>query len=200
MVLKLKKNYRRYLFLIPLVLFIADYFLVVNGWVKTIDQFIFELLRSFASEQLTMILKFITNLGSFFGILIVILLVFLVNRKVSYICLGASIIQVLLNMTIKAIVRRPRPNVDVFIRETNYSFPSGHAMAITCLYGLLIYYLYKSKIKYRKLLITVCILIIVLVSLSRVYLGVHYFSDIIGGILLSLSLVLYICNISSCQA
>lgn len=200
MVLKLKKNYRRYLFLIPLVLFIADYFLVVNGWVKTIDQFIFELLRSFASEQLTMILKFITNLGSFFGILIVILLVFLVNRKVSYICLGASIIQVLLNMTIKAIVRRPRPNVDVFIRETNYSFPSGHAMAITCLYGLLIYYLYKSKIKYRKLLITVCIFIIVLVSLSRVYLGVHYFSDIIGGILLSLSLVLYICNISSCQA
>lgn len=188
------------MFLIPLVLFIADYFLVVNGWVKTIDQFIFELLRSFASEQLTMILKFITNLGSFFGILIVILLVFLVNRKVSYICLGASIIQVLLNMTIKAIVRRPRPNVDVFIRETNYSFPSGHAMAITCLYGLLIYYLYKSKIKYRKLLITVCILIIVLVSLSRVYLGVHYFSDIIGGILLSLSLVLYICNISSCQA
>lgn len=200
MVLKLKKNYRRYLFLIPLVLFIADYFLVVNGWMKTIDQFIFELLRSFASEQLTMIFKFITNLGSFFGILIVILLVFLVNRKVSYICLGASIIQVLLNMTIKAIVRRPRPNVDVFIRETNYSFPSGHAMAITCLYGLLIYYLYKSKIKYRKLLITVCIFIIVLVSLSRVYLGVHYFSDIIGGILLSLSLVLYICNISSCQA
>ena len=200
MVLKLKKNYRRYLFLIPLVLFIADYFLVVNGWMKTIDQFIFELLRSFASEQLTMIFKFITNLGSFFGILIVILLVFLVNRKVSYICLGASIIQVLLNMAIKAIVRRPRPNVDVFIRETNYSFPSGHAMAITCLYGLLIYYLYKSKIKYRKLLITVCILIIVLVSLSRVYLGVHYFSDIIGGILLSLSLVLYICNISSCQA
>lgn len=200
MVLKLKKNYRRYLFLIPLVLFIADYFLVVNGWMKTIDQFIFELLRSFASEQLTMIFKFITNLGSFFGILIVILLVFLVNRKVSYICLGASIIQVLLNMTIKAIVRRPRPDVDVFIRETNYSFPSGHAMAITCLYGLLIYYLYKSKIKYRKLLITVCIFIIVLVSLSRVYLGVHYFSDIIGGILLSLSLVLYICNISSCQA
>lgn len=199
MVLKLKKNYRRYLFLIPLVLFIADYFLVVNGWVKTIDQFIFELLRSFASEQLTMILKFITNLGSFFGILIVIFLVFLVNRKVSYICLGASIIQVLLNMMIKAIVRRPRPNVDVFIRETNYSFPSGHAMAITCLYGLLIYYLYKSKIKYRKLLITVCIFMIALVSLSRVYLGVHYFSDIIGGILLSLSLVLYICNISSCQ-
>lgn len=200
MVLKLKKNYRRYLFLIPLVLFIADYFLVVNGWMKTIDQFIFELLRSFASEQLTMTFKFITNLGSFFGILIVILLVFLVNRKVSYICLGVSIIQVLLNMAIKAIVRRPRPDVDVFIRETNYSFPSGHAMAITCLYGLLIYYLYKSKIKYRKLLITVCIFIIVLVSLSRVYLGVHYFSDIIGGILLSLSLVLYICNISSCQA
>lgn len=197
---KLKKNYRRYLFLIPLVLFIADYLLIVNGWMKIIDQFVFESLRFFASDQLTEIFKIITNLGSFWGILIVIFLVFLVNRKVSYICLGASIIQTSLNRVIKAIVRRPRPNVDVFIRESNFSFPSGHAMAITCLYGLLIYYLYKSEIRYRKLLIVICVLIIVLVSLSRVYLGVHYFSDIIGGILLSLSLVLYISDIPSCQA
>lgn len=197
---KLKKNYRRYLFLIPLVLFIADYLLIVNGWMKIIDQFVFESLRFFASDQLTEIFKIITNLGSFWGILIVIFLVFLVNRKVSYICLGASIIQTSLNRVIKAIVRRPRPNVDVFIRESNFSFPSGHAMAITCLYGLLIYYLYKSEIRYRKLLIVICVLIIVLVSLSRVYLGVHYFSDIIGGILLSSSLVLYISNIPSCQA
>ncbi|HIX82652.1 MULTISPECIES: phosphatase PAP2 family protein [unclassified Thomasclavelia] len=200
MVSKLKKNYRRYLFLIPLVLFIADYLLIVNGWMKIIDQFVFESLRFFASDQLTEIFKIITNLGSFWGILIVIFLVFLVNRKVSYICLGASIIQTSLNRVIKAIVRRPRPNVDVFIRESNFSFPSGHAMAITCLYGLLIYYLYKSEIRYRKLLIVICVLIIVLVSLSRVYLGVHYFSDIIGGILLSSSLVLYISDIPSCQA
>ena len=200
MVSKLKKNYRRYLFLIPLVLFIADYLLIVNGWMKIIDQFVFESLRFFASNQLTEIFKIITNLGSFWGILIVIFLVFLVNRKVSYICLGASIIQTSLNRVIKAIVRRPRPNVDVFIRESNFSFPSGHAMAITCLYGLLIYYLYKSEIRYRKLLIVICVLIIVLVSLSRVYLGVHYFSDIIGGILLSSSLVLYISDIPSCQA
>lgn len=200
MVSKLKKNYRRYLFLIPLVLFIADYLLIVNGWMKIIDQFVFESLRFFASDQLTEIFKIITNLGSFWGILIVIFLVFLVNRKVSYICLGVSIIQTSLNRVIKAIVRRPRPNVDVFIRESNFSFPSGHAMAITCLYGLLIYYLYKSEIRYRKLLIVICVLIIVLVSLSRVYLGVHYFSDIIGGILLSSSLVLYISDIPSCQA
>ena len=199
MVSKLKKNYRRYLFLIPLVLFIADYLLIVNGWMKIIDQFVFESLRFFASNQLTEIFKIITNLGSFWGILIVIFLVFLVNRKVSYICLGASIIQTSLNRVIKAIVRRPRPSVDV-IRESNFSFPSGHAMAITCLYGLLIYYLYKSEIRYRKLLIVICVLIIVLVSLSRVYLGVHYFSDIIGGILLSTSLVLYISDIPSCQA
>lgn len=197
---KLKKNYRRYLFLIPLVLFIADYLLIVNGWMKIIDQFVFESLRFFAGDQLTEIFKIITNLGSFWGILIVIFLVFLVSRKVSYICLGASIIQTSLNRVIKAIVRRPRPNVDVFIRESNFSFPSGHAMAITCLYGLLIYYLYKSEIRYRKLLIVICVLIIVLVSLSRVYLGVHYFSDIIGGILLSSSLVLYISDIPSCQA
>ena len=68
MVSKSKKNYRRYLFLIPLVLFIADYLLIVNGWMKIIDQFVFESLRFFASDQLTEIFKIITNLGSFWGI------------------------------------------------------------------------------------------------------------------------------------
>ena len=82
----------------------------------------------------------------------------------------------------------------------DYSFPSGHAMAITCLYGLFIYYLYHSKLKYRKLLISGCIIIILFVTLSRIYLGVHYFSDVFGGVMLSLSLIMYMSNIPSFNA
>ena len=86
------------------------------------------------------------------------------------------------------------------VNETNYSFPSGPAMAITCLYGLFIYYLYHSKLKYRKLLISGCIIIILFVTLSRIYLGVHYFSDVFGGVMLSLSLIMYMSNIPSFNA
>ena len=75
---------------------------------------------------------------------------------------------------------------------SNYSFPSSHAMAITCLYALIICYIYRSKQKYRNILITLCILVIILVDLSRVYLGVHYFSDVFAGSMLSLSLVLFV--------
>ena len=98
------------------------------------------------------------------------------------------------------IVKRPRPSVVHLVNETNYSFPSGHAMAITCLYGLFIYYLYHSKLKYRKLLISGCIIIILFVTLSRIYLGVHYFSDVFGGVMLSLSLIMYMSNIPSFNA
>ena len=94
----------------------------------------------------------------------------------------------------KIIFKRPRPSVEHLVEVSNYSFPSGHAMAITCLYALIICYIYRSKPNYRNVLIILCVLVIILVNLSRVYLGVHYFSDVFAGSMLSLSLVLYVSN------
>lgn len=200
MVLKLKKNYKQWLFLIPLCLFGLDYFLILTKIVEPIDTFIYQLLHQIIIGELTPIVIMVTHLGSFIGIIGAVCAVFVFNQRIALICLIASFIQQLLNRIIKAIVQRPRPDLTHLVLETNYSFPSGHAMAITCLYGLFVYYLYHSNIKYRKLLISGCILIILLVTLSRVYLGVHYFSDVFGGAMLSLSLIMYMSNIPSFRA
>ena len=67
-------------------------------------------------------------------------------------------------------------------------------MAATMMYGILMYYVLNSKLnKYLKLLI--CILLgslVILVGISRIYLGAHYFTDVVAGILLSSLLLLVI--------
>lgn len=153
MALKLKKNYKQWFFLIPLALFILDYFLIMTGIIKPIDNFVYQLLQILINERVTPIVIMVTHLGSFIGIIGAICVAFIISKRIALVCLAASFIQQLLNRIIKFIVKRPRPSVVHLVNETNYSFPSGHAMAITCLYGLFIYYLYHSKLKYRKLLI-----------------------------------------------
>ena len=78
-----------------------------------------------------------------------------------------------------------------------YSFPSGHSMISAAFYGFLIYLIYK-KVKNKKLKITLIIvlsILIVSIGISRIYLGVHYTSDVLGGFLLSISYLILYTNI-----
>jgi len=90
---------------------------------------------------------------------------------------------------VKALVARPRPSaalVHVTTRLTDPSFPSGHALHYTVFYGFLAVMLataYKPS-GWRTVLIVVCIALIALVGVSRVYLGEHWTSDVIGGYLI----------------
>lgn len=192
MELGLIKNYKKWLFLLPLVLFIIDFILIKTGWIISIDQFVYHFLCNLKNPVITKIFILITNLGDLIGISAVIVLIFIFNRKFALNCMLLSALQFLINAVLKYIFKRPRPSVEHLVNVSNYSFPSGHAMAISCLYALIIYYLYHSKCRYRYLLIFICIGIIVLVDLSRVYLGVHYFSDVFAGTMISISLVMYV--------
>ena len=105
----------------------------------------------------------------------------------------------ILNQLLKRILQRPRPTEYRIIEETGYSFPSGHSMISMAFYGYLIYLIYKYvKNKYIKWISIVLLSILICaVGISRIYLGVHYTSDVLGGFLISISyLIIYISAIN----
>ena len=105
----------------------------------------------------------------------------------------------ILNQLLKRILQRPRPTEYRIIEETGYSFPSGHSMISMAFYGYLIYLIYKYvKNKYVKWTSIVLLSILICsIGISRIYLGVHYTSDVLGGFLISISyLVIYISDVN----
>ena len=95
----------------------------------------------------------------------------------------------MLNLMLKNIVERPRPIGYRLIDETGYSFPSGHSMISAAFYGLIIYFIWKN-VKNKKLKYISCALLgllIAFIGISRIYLGVHYASDVLGGFIISIA-------------
>ena len=191
----LKKNYL--LFIIIICLVITGFILesVYEKEILEFDKLAFSLFK-IRTPLLTKIFLIITNLGSPYVLILLTLLSFLLkNKKLSFIITANLGLITIINQVLKFIVKRPRPSDLFLIVETGYSFPSGHSMVSLSFYGLLIYFIYKyfKNKKLKVFLITLLSLIIVLIGVSRVYLGVHFVSDVISGFLLSLSyLIIFI--------
>ena len=145
----------------------------------------------------TPIAKFITNIGgAIFVISLTTILFFVIKDKKIGISIIVNLgIVTILNQIIKFIMQRPRPTEFRIIEETGYSFPSGHSMVSLAFYGYLVYLIYKyinNKHLKRTLIIMLSILICT-IGASRIYLGVHYTSDVLGGFLISMAyLIIYI--------
>ena len=159
-------------------------------WYNIISKFLI-------SDFVTPIAKFITNFGgAIFLIILTIVLFFVIkNKKIGLSIFLNLVIVTVLNQLLKRILQRPRPTEFRIIEETGYSFPSGHSMISMAFYGYLIYLIYKYvKNKYIKWISIVLLgILICSIGISRIYLGVHYTSDVLGGFLISVSyLVIYI--------
>lgn len=196
MLSKIKNNRNLIYIIIPsIIIIILMAFKIMTKEELFIDKLAYNILvTKLRSPSLTNFMKVITKLSDtgIISILAIILtLLFLYkwkDKKTAQIIPSSLIIVAFINQVLKFIFQRERPNGYRLIEMTGYSFPSGHAMVSMAFYGLLIYIIHK-KVKnkaLRILLITLNITIIILVGISRIYLGVHYLSDVITGYLISI--------------
>lgn len=192
------KNLKWIILFICLIGFLAIAEDVFNKEIMSGDIIGYKLVSTFLiSNFATPIAKFITNFGGaiFLIALTIVLLVLIKNKKIGISIFSNLVIVTILNQLLKAILQRPRPTEYRIVEETGYSFPSGHSMVSMAFYGYLIYLIYKYvKNKYIKWISIVLLSILVCsIGISRIYLGVHYTSDVLGGFLISMSyLVIYI--------
>lgn len=196
-----EKNFKNVLITVIIIgiTFLALTALVWTGNTKALDTAIFNGIISVKNSILTKILLCITNIGSATGVLIILgvmLLIMIVLTKKEYIpyykyllinvFLGAGAMKV-----IKSIVQRPRPEWR-WIKESGYSYPSGHTICSVMLYGTLILIvsrLLKNNKKSKNSLIVFFSVMAVLIGISRIYFGVHYFTDVLGSMIIGSALL-----------
>lgn len=197
-----KKNFKWLVLFIALIGFLALAEDVFNKEIMNGDIIGYKIISTFLiSDFATPIAKFITNFGGaiFLITLTVILVILIKNKKIGLSIFLNLVIITVLNQLLKRILQRPRPTEFRIIEETGYSFPSGHSMVSMAFYGYLIYLIYKYvENRYVKWISIVLLSILICaIGVSRIYLGVHYTSDVLGGFLVSISyLILFISTVN----
>ncbi|AKD05523.1 phosphoesterase [Pontibacter korlensis] len=165
---------------------------IESEWIVTLDKKFTSALFDMRSDRLSQALYTITWLGDQQAVFViggVATIAFLLHRHwVSLVAFWLALGGVGLSVRFgKTIISRNRPVADVayYVAE-HFSFPSGHATTAVVLYGMLSYLLYRrlSAFWQRALLVWETIIMIMLVGFSRIYLGVHYLSDVLAGFLL----------------
>lgn len=139
---------------------------------------------------LTPIMQSISSLAmpTVLAVILVVIEAFAPGRLPGVCAALNLVLAVGLNFLLKAIVQRPRPDMGIrLVSESGYSFPSGHSMVAMAFYGLLLWMvLHYEKDRLVKYLCSAgFVVIILLIGISRVYLGVHYASDVIAGFCVS---------------
>ena len=202
----IKSYWKQLLLAVFLMWFTLLTFLVITNPVLEVDTIIYNTLMRLYSDWWTSFFLFSTFLWSTYMIIAVALLttiLFFIKKKYKrYTILSflTPALVYLVNYIIKNSIQRPRPNILRLVQESDYSFPSWHTMESLAVYGLLIIFcslnIKNRSIKY--LIASIIVIIITCIVLSRIYLWVHYFTDILWWLLLSWSYLLLI-NILSKQ-
>lgn len=193
------KKKDKYLLILFLIISLIWTILVYFNVFANVDSKFYKLVIGFKGEILTNIFKIITFLCSvkfMVSICIVLGITAIIKKKKIYgFPIFIIVISSVVNSILKYIIRRERPDkINWLINESNFSFPSGHSMMAVLFYGFLGYIIYKSKINniFKYILLFIISILILMIGISRVYLGVHYFSDIIGGFLWGFTLFIII--------
>lgn len=189
---------KKYLKWILLSVFIFIFAIIVhellNDKLTDFDKNIYSYIINIKSKEFTFFFLFISFFAHPLALFIISILLFIIfkNKKYGFLSLCNLIFIVLLNQSLKLFFSRERPFDLMIVKEIGFSFPSGHAMVSAAFYGIIIYLIWRTTIKKnKKLLYTILLsLLILLIGISRIYLGVHFPSDIIAGFAISLSYII----------
>lgn len=167
-------------------LFVWLYCLVYTGGNLCFDEQALLFFYQIQSPVLNIVVLGITHTATYLvTVPIVIIVIYLWKRgekKLAIFPVISFVLFLLLSLLLKAVVSRPRPSIVLpVIVEPLFSFPSGHVMIATGVYGLISLLLWQRKHKKLSVLSAIWV---VLIAFSRVYLGVHYPSDVLGSLFL----------------
>ena len=192
----MKKNLKYIVCILSLISFLILAYLIKTKTNLVIDEKIYSFISKFISNNITTAVKFITFLGSATVVIgvTVLSLIFIKDKKVGLFMSIDLVVITIFQYILKAIFQRSRPIGINLIEESSYSFPSGHSLTAMAFYGFIIYLIYKSNLKYKKIYVIALSILILLIGLSRVYLGVHFITDVLGGFTFSLFYVIIFIN------
>lgn len=161
---------------------------VVKNTMGVFDNTFIWLVRYFASPGVDKVMLFITDIGFGIKYISIVLASFLLLcykrrwREVAGlgICLAGG---AMLNFWLKYVFQRSRPDLLHIVQEIGYSFPSGHVIASMCFYGMGTFLIMRSLSSWRGrlMVLTVAVILNVTIGMSRIYLGVHYPTDVVAG-------------------
>jgi undecaprenyl-diphosphatase len=172
------------------VIFLAISLLIHLPYTAVIDLDATEDIQRYRTPLFDFIAEWITYLGNtltLMGVGIAAAVVMYVRkRRLGALMVVIALSGVPINYAIKELIGRPRPDgslVSVLLPTVGLSYPSGHAMASTMLYGLLgvLCWIHLKRPVLRQLLTAFFFLLPIVISLSRVYVGAHWLSDVVGG-------------------
>ena len=193
---KIKKEY--YLLTLLMILFILLTFFVMVEKTNLIDEMFFNSIIKLKNNVLTKTLYVITNIGSTIGValLLVVTAIIFIRKKAfsdfKYVFFNV-VLGVFLMQGLKYVIKRIRPSWK-WIVQGGFSYPSGHTISAILLYGTLILLVSKKvKRKFKVPLIVGFSLMIFLISISRIYFGAHYLTDVIASLILG-TIILIISN------
>lgn len=186
-----------------LYVFIASSVMTAGGWVERLDLYFIQLIQSTVTDSGASAVALLTDIGGTEGIVILTLLVtvtlFIKKMYVAGFWFGMTVLispGILVHL-MKRFIDRDRPEFLRLAAETSQSFPSGHSTASTVFFGLsgVILILLARKLWKRIIIAIITVSIILFIMSSRIYLGVHFPTDVLAGfsfgvatVLLSISL------------
>lgn len=194
------KNKKTIILFISLILFIFLTYNIFNNKIAFIDSYIEGIILSIRNDKLTDFMTIITNISSAYALIVItiLLLILIKNKKIPILITFNLIFSFLTSQLIKIILRRDRPIDISLVNAVGFSYPSGHSMVSMAYFGFIAYLVYKyiDNTIVKVILIITLFISIIAIGFSRIYLGVHYFSDVLGGFLLSISYLMLFININ----